>query len=189
MNFSPSKISENFLLNKLKDIKNGSLNLKNHDQKSKFFGDQNGIVKADITVLDPNFYFNILKSGSTGLAESYMRDEFTTSDLTSLIELTARNINLTHRFSGVLRIKFIKNLVKNIFASNTKNKSKEYISKHYDLGNEFFSIWLDKTLTYSSAIYEKSTDDLSIAQINKYNKLIEFIKPKSGIILISPFAT
>jgi cyclopropane-fatty-acyl-phospholipid synthase len=180
MNFSPSKISENFLLNKLKDIKNGSLNLKNHDQKSKFFGDQNGIVKADITVLDPNFYFNILKSGSTGLAESYMRDEFTTSDLTSLIELTARNINLTHRFSGVLRIKFIKNLVKNIFASNTKSKSKEYISKHYDLGNEFFSIWLDKTLTYSSAIYEKSTDDLSIAQINKYNKLIEFIKPKSG---------
>ena len=180
MNFSPSKISENFLLNKLKDIKNGSLNLKNHDQKSKFFGDQNGIVKADITVLDPNFYFNILKSGSTGLAESYMRDEFTTSDLTSLIELTARNINLTHRLSGVLRIKFIKNLVKNIFASNTKSKSKEYISKHYDLGNEFFSIWLDKTLTYSSAIYEKSTDDLSIAQINKYNKLIEFIKPKSG---------
>ena len=172
MDFSPSKISENFLLNKLKDIKNGSLNLKNHDQKSKFFGDQNGIVKADITVLDPNFYFNILKSGSTGLAESYMRDEFTTSDL--------RNINLTHRFSGVLRIKFIKNLVKNIFASNTKSKSKEYISKHYDLGNEFFSIWLDKTLTYSSAIYEKSTDDLSIAQINKYNKLIEFIKPKSG---------
>ena len=180
MNFNFSKIAENFILNKLKSIKGGNLNLKNYNQEIKFFGEQNGIVKADIAVHNPKFYFNILKGGSTGLAECYVRDEFTTSDLTSLIELTARNIDLTHRFSGILRIKFLKNLLKNIFASNTKSKSKEHISKHYDLGNEFFSIWLDKTLTYSSAIYEKPTDNLSNAQINKYNKLIDFIKPKSG---------
>jgi cyclopropane-fatty-acyl-phospholipid synthase len=180
MNFNPSKIAENFILNKLKSIKGGSLNLKNYNQEIKFFGEPNCIVKADIVVHNPKFYLNILKGGSTGLAECYVRDEFTTSDLTSLIELTARNINLTHRFSGILRIKFLKNLIKNIFASNTKSKSKEYISKHYDLGNEFFSIWLDKTLTYSSAIYNKPTDDLSNAQINKYNKLIELIKPNSG---------
>jgi len=180
MNFNPSKIAENFILNKLKSIKGGNLNLKNYNQEIKFFGEPNGIVKADIAVHNPKFYFNILKSGSTGLAECYVRDEFTTSDLTSLIELTARNIDLTHRFSGILRIKFLKNLLKNIFASNTKSKSKEYISKHYDLGNEFFSIWLDKTLTYSSAIYDKPTDNLFNAQINKYNKLIDFIKPKSG---------
>jgi cyclopropane-fatty-acyl-phospholipid synthase len=180
MNFTPSKISENFILDKLKSIKGGSLNLKNYNQKIKLFGKPNGIVNADIVVHDPKFYFNILKGGSTGLAECYVKNEFTTSDLTSLIELTARNINLTHRFSGILRIKFLKNLLKNIFASNTKSKSKEHISKHYDLGNEFFSIWLDKTLTYSSAIYEKPTDNLSNAQINKYNKLIDFIKPRSG---------
>ena len=180
MNFNPSKIAENFILNKLKSIKGGSLNLKNYNQEIKIFGEPNCIVKADIVVHNPKFYLNILKGGSTGLAECYVRDEFTTSDLTSLIELTARNINLTHRFSGILRIKFLKNLLKNIFASNTKSKSKEYISKHYDLGNEFFSIWLDKTLTYSSAIYNKPTDDLSNAQINKYNKLIELIKPNSG---------
>ena len=180
MNFSPFKISENFILNKLQSIKSGSLNLKNYNQKVKLFGDPNSSVKADITINNPKFYFDILKGGSTGLAECYVRDEFTTSDLTSLIELTARNIDLTHRFSGVLKIKFLKNLLKNIFASNTKSKSKEYISKHYDLGNEFFSIWLDRTLTYSSAIYEKPTDNLSNAQTNKYNKLIEFIRPKSG---------
>ena len=180
MNFSPSTISENFILNRLKLIKDGSLNLKNYNQEKIFFGEPNGIVKADIEIHNPKFYFDILKGGSTGLAECYVRDEFTTSDLTSLIELTARNIDLTHRFSGILKIKFLKNLFNNIFASNTKNKSKEHISKHYDLGNDFFSIWLDKTLTYSSAIYEKPTDDLSNAQFNKYNKLIDFIKPKSG---------
>jgi cyclopropane-fatty-acyl-phospholipid synthase len=180
MNFTLSKISENFILDKLKSIKGGNLNLKNYNQETKLFGESSGNVKADIVVHNPKFYFNILKGGSTGLAECYVRDEFSTSDLTSLIELTARNIDLTHRFSGVLNIAFLKNLFRNLFFSNTRSKSKEYISKHYDLGNEFFSIWLDKTLTYSSAIYNKPNDDLANAQLNKYNKLIDFIKPKSG---------
>jgi cyclopropane-fatty-acyl-phospholipid synthase len=180
MNFNPSKISENFILKKLELTKNGSLDLTNHNGENFNFGEVNKKIKADIKINTPKFYFNILKGGSTGLAECYVRDEFSTSDLTSLIELTARNINLTHRFSGILNIRLLKNLFRNIFYSNTRSKSKEYISKHYDLGNEFFSIWLDKTLTYSSAIYNKPDDDLANAQLNKYNKLIDIIKPRSG---------
>ena len=180
MILSPYKLSENFIRKKLTLIKDGSLNLKNYDGDNMIYGEINSKIKADINVTSPKFYLNILKGGSTGLAESYVRDEFNTSDLTSLIELTAKNINLTHRFSGVLQIKLLKNLFRNILFSNTRSKSKEYISKHYDLGNEFFSIWLDKSLTYSSAIYENPKDDLANAQANKYNKLIEFIKPKAG---------
>ena len=63
---------------------------------------------------------------------------------------------------------------------NTKRRSKENIAKHYDLGNEFFSLWLDKTLTYSSAIFEEKNQNLSDAQNNKYQKLINLIKPKNG---------
>ena len=180
MILSPYKLSENFIKKKLTFIKGGSLNLTNYDGLNKTYGEINPMIKADIEVNNTKFYFNILKGGSTGLAESYVRDEFKTSDLTSLIELVAKNINLTHRFSGILQIKLLKNLFKNILFSNTRSKSKEYISKHYDLGNEFFSIWLDKTLTYSSAIYENPKDDLANAQTNKYNKLIDIIKPKSG---------
>ena len=180
MILSPYKLSENFIKNKLTLIKDGSLNLTNYDKSNKIYGKINSSIKADIEVNNARFYFNILKGGSTGLAESYVRNEFSTSDLTSLIELTAKNINLTHRFSGILQIKLLKNLFRNLLFSNTRSKSKEYISKHYDLGNEFFSIWLDKTLTYSSAIYENPKDDLANAQTNKYNKLIDFIKPKSG---------
>ena len=180
MKFSPYKLSESFIINKLNSIKDGNLQLVNYDQKNFIFGELNKNIKADIKINNPKFYFNILKGGSTGLAECYIRDEFSTSDLTSLIELTAKNIDLTHRFSGILNNSLLKNILKNIFYSNTKNKSKEYISKHYDLGNDFFSIWLDKTLTYSSAIYEKPNDNLANAQLNKYNKLIELIKPKSG---------
>tara|TARA_B100001059_G_C17792407_1_gene560953 strand:+ start:576 stop:1829 length:1254 start_codon:yes stop_codon:yes gene_type:complete len=180
MILSPYKLSEDFIKKKLTLIENGSLNLTNYDGSNKTYGKINSILKADIEVNNSKFYYNVLKGGSTGLAESYIRDEFKTSDLTSLIELTAKNINLTHRFSGILQIKLLKNLFKNLLFSNTRSKSKEYISKHYDLGNEFFSIWLDKTLTYSSAIYENPKDDLANAQTNKYNKLIDFIKPKSG---------
>ncbi len=180
MILSPYKFSENFIKKKLSLIKDGNLNLKNYDGSNISYGKTNARIRADIRVDNYKFYFNILKGGSSGLAESYVRDEFKTSDLTSLIELTARNINLTHRFSGILQIKLLKNLFRNILFSNTRSKSKEYISKHYDLGNEFFSIWLDKSLTYSSAIYENPNDDLANAQTNKYNKLIDFIKPKSG---------
>ena len=180
MNFNPQKLSENFILNKLKLIKEGSLNLTNHNNDKFFFGNVDKEIKADIKINTPRFYLNILRGGSIGLAECYVRDEFSTSNLTSLIELTAKNIGLTHRFSGVLNIRFFKNLFQNLFYSNTRSQSKEYISKHYDLGNEFFSIWLDKTLTYSSAIYDKPNDDLAHAQLNKYNKLIDFIKPKTG---------
>ncbi len=63
---------------------------------------------------------------------------------------------------------------------NTKKNSKNYISKHYDLGNEFFSLWLDKTLTYSSGIFEHNKNNLEEAQINKYKKLINLIKPKAN---------
>ena len=72
------------------------------------------------------------------------------------------------------------NFVKNIFVKNTKKRSKENISKHYDLGNEFFSLWLDKTLTYSSAIFDNHKNDLESAQINKYKKLSDLLKPRSG---------
>ena len=63
---------------------------------------------------------------------------------------------------------------------NTKNRSKENIAKHYDLGNDFFSLWLDETLTYSSGIFNENTKDLSDAQNNKYQKMIDLIRPNNG---------
>ena len=113
------------------------------------------------------------------MAEAYMNNEFETDNLSKLIELTAKNIEIVHKFSGILDLSFI-NYLKNIFNKNTKSNSKKNISKHYDLGNEFFALWLDKTLTYSSAIFDEQNKDLSNAQNNKYQKLIDLIKPNNG---------
>ena len=121
----------------------------------------------------------IINKGSIGLAESYMRGDIETDNLTNLIEILARNIKTIHKFSGVFDFPLL-NYFKNLFIKNTKERSKENISKHYDLGNEFFSIWLDKTLTYSSAIFENEKNNLEDAQINKYRKLSNLIKPNAG---------
>ena len=180
MNLSIYKISEKFVLKKLNNINYGNLILENYNGKSYNFGEQDSILKAKIKIYNPKFYLNIVKGGSTALAESYIKNDFETNNLPSLIELTAKNINITHEFSGILNISSLTSIFRKVFKSNTKKKSVEYISKHYDLGNEFFSTWLDKTLTYSCGIFDKPGQELEKAQINKYNKLINMINPKPG---------
>ena len=162
----------------LKRISNGYLNLTDARGKKYTFGDSNSSLKAKIKINKPDFFYKILRKGSTGLGESYINGDFETDNLTSLIELSARNIKNTHKFSGFFELSILRKfLMKN---KNTIDKSKENISLHYDLGNDFFSTWLDKTLTYSCAIFNSSKETLEEAQINKYNKLISLVKPRNG---------
>ena len=163
-----TKFSEKIILNKLKNIRDGNLKLVNYDGKVFHFGNLESKLSADIKIINPAFYFNIISGGSSALGEAHMNKDFYTSNLTDLIEISAKNINLIYSFSGSLKIQKIKNFLKRIFASNTKSKSLKHISKHYDLGNDFFSQWLDETLTYSSAVYENQNDNLETAQKNKY---------------------
>ena len=172
-------LSDKIVFNILKDIEFGYLELFNHDGECYKFGNPNDPLKAKIIVKKSNFTFDLIKGGSVGFAESYMKNDFETDNLSNLIEITARNIKQIYKFSGLLDFPLI-NYIKNFFIKNTKSRSKENISKHYDLGNEFFSLWLDKTLTYSSAIFDEQNKDLSDAQNNKYQKLIDLIKPNSG---------
>ena len=173
------KISDKVVFSSLNNIKTGYLEITNHNGSLFKFGNPNDPLKANLEIKKSNFTFNLIKGGSVGFAESYMKKEFETENLSNLIEVTARNIKQIHKFSGLLDFPLI-NFIKNMIVKNTKNRSKENIAKHYDLGNEFFSLWLDKTLTYSSAIFDEKNKDLSDAQNNKYQKLIDLIKPSSG---------
>jgi len=177
---SLNKISEKFVLNKLKDITFGNLKLINYDGKVFHFGDLESKLSTDIKINNPNFYLNVVLGGSSALGEAHIKRDFYTTNLTNLIELTARNINTIYSFSGSLKLQKIKSFLKKIFASNTKSKSIKYIAKHYDLGNEFFSMWLDNTLTYSSAVYKNDKDDLEKAQKNKFQELINLLNIKEG---------
>ena len=171
--------SDQIVFKILKDIKHGYLEITKYNGELLKFGNPNSPLKSVLKIKKPNFTLNLIKGGSVGFAESYMRDEFETDNLSNLIEITARNIKIIYKFSGLLDFPMV-NYVKNIFIKNTRGRSKDNISKHYDLGNEFFALWLDKTLTYSSAIFDERNKDLSNAQNNKYQKLIDLIKPNNG---------
>ena len=172
-------ISDQIVFKILKNIDQGYLEIIKYDGELLKFGDPNSSLKSVLKIKKPSFSFNLIKGGSVGFAESYMRDEFETDNLSNLIEITARNIKIIYKFSGLLDFPIV-NYVKNIFIKNTRGRSKENISKHYDLGNEFFALWLDKTLTYSSAIFDERNKELSNAQNNKYQKLIDLIRPNNG---------
>ena len=171
--------SDKIVFKILKDIEHGYLEITKYNGELLKFGNSQSPLKAILKIKKPNFTFNLIKGGSVGFAESYMKDEFETDNLSNLIEITARNIKIIYKFSGLLDFPII-NYLKNKFVKNTRARSKENISKHYDLGNEFFALWLDKTLTYSSAIFDERNKDLSNAQNNKYQKLIDLIKPNNG---------
>ena len=172
-------IADKIIFNILKKINVGYLEITLPSGELLKFGNYDDKLKADLKIKSSALNYNLIKGGSVGLAECYMKNEFETSNLSNLIELAARNITIVHKFSGILDLKFL-NFIKNKFIKNTKSRSRENIAKHYDLGNDFFSLWLDKTLTYSSAIFDEQNKDLDQAQNNKYQKLINLIQPSNG---------
>ena len=109
MNFY--KISDKIVFNTLKNIEVGYLEITNHNGELLKFGNPDQRLKADLKIKKPDFTFNLIKGGSIGFAESYMKDEFETENLSDLIEITARNIKIIYRFSGLLDLPII-NLIK-----------------------------------------------------------------------------
>ena len=127
-------LSDKIVFSALKNIKYGKIIISNYDGKTYSLGSNDRSLQAKLVIKKPGFTIDILKKGSVGLAESYMRGDFETDNLTNLIEITAKNIKKVHKISGVFDFPFI-NFFKNKFIKNNKKRSKENISKHYDLGN------------------------------------------------------
>ena len=107
-----NKTADRLVFKFLKNINCGYLELTTVDGKILKFGNSDEKLRANIVIKKPNFCYNLIKGGSIGFAESYMRGEFETNNLSNLIELTARNIEIIHKFSGLLDFSII-NYVKN----------------------------------------------------------------------------
>ena len=124
-----NNLSDKLVFNILKNIKYGYLEIINHNGKHYKFGDPKDSLKANIKIKNTNFTFNLIKGGSVGFAESYMKNNFETDNLSNLIEITAKNIKLIYKFSGILDFSAI-HFLKNKIIKNTKKRSKANIAKH-----------------------------------------------------------
>jgi len=118
--------------------------------------------------------------GDIGFAESFMDGDWTSPDLTAVIRLAACNSGaLQQAIQGSWPIR-LANRVRHALNANSKRGSRRNIEAHYDLGNDFYSLWLDESMLYSSAIWTPQTGDLAAAQQNKLAAIRAALAPKAG---------
>ena len=165
-----NRIFKNYLTNIGQKIIIGDLTITlPNNENLKFTG--KGDLKSNLKL---NSYMPLIRtiiSGHVGFAESYLKGEWTSNDLESLLEIMVTN--LPEAFSPKSKMHLAYNRIIHFFRENTKSRARKNIQYHYDLGNDFYKLWLDKTMTYSSGIFKDEKESLHRAQENKYQALID----------------
>jgi len=135
---------------------------------------------AKLKIVDSNVVREIIQGGSIKFAELYISKRIITNNLTNLMHYCALNNDQAEETFKITIFRYFYNKYLHFKNKNTKIQAKKNISHHYDLGNQFYKYWLDKSMTYSSAIFNGKNDNLESAQINKYQKLADLSSIKKG---------
>ena len=129
-------------------------------------------LQIHLQVLDPGFYRAVARHGSVGAGESYMDGQWRCDNLVGLIQLLVRNRDLLDGMeSGLARLGGMAMRLWHALRRNTRNGSRRNIAAHYDLGNDFFSLFLSADLMYSSAIWSDPADTLETASARKLERI------------------
>jgi cyclopropane-fatty-acyl-phospholipid synthase len=178
------KASDSFL-KQLDNLSHGNLHVQMPNGQSYHFGGKSHASPVQLFVKDWRVFENLMARGDTGFAEDYRAGKWETNDLTSLLTLGLLNENAVNRIiSGNKAFQMVSRL-SYLMKRNTVEGSKRNIHAHYDLGNQFYSLWLDKTMTYSAALFKSDSDGLETAQHHKYDRLIErFSMPNPDVLEI-----
>ena len=149
----------------------GTLELTEGDRSRVFGDDRNGAIVASLVVHDESFWPRILAHGSSGLGESYFLGEWESPDLVAVLELLARNLDRINRLSRLVTplLNATSRTVRRITPSKTRDR--ENMAAHYDLGNDFFELFLDPTMAYSSAVFPTPESALEEGSSEKFDRL------------------
>ena len=176
-----NKFADNFF----SKIKIGTLEVIFKDKTVKLYGEKNLEDKITLEIYNNRFFIKTVLYGDIGFAESFIDRDFETSNLTKLIELALLNAKYLGTTSENEKNKLINlmpffNRFKHSLRRNSKTNARKNISAHYDLSNDFYKLMLDKTMMYSSAVFENKDQDLYDAQKNKLEKLSSKLNIKEG---------
>ncbi len=178
-----SKFFSKKFISQLGNLEYGSLKLKTPDGKEySFFGDKNGI-EANLNIYNWDVIINVFLKGDDGFLKSYMYGHWNTKDLPNLLIFILENKNTFNNVIFGTRLFRYLNKINYIFKENTIKGSKKNISQHYDLGNNFYSLWLDSSMTYSAALFKFEKESLEYAQNNKHDRILDCLKKNSGSLL------
>jgi cyclopropane-fatty-acyl-phospholipid synthase len=160
-------------------VEGGAIDMTLPDGAHLRFGDD-AAPAIDLVVRDYKFARRVLANGDIGFAEAWMAREWETSDLSSLLSLLANNVERIKRvFEGNILGRVLNGL-RHLSRGNTRAGSRRNILAHYDLGNRFYEAWLDPSMTYSSARFDRVGQNLEAAQRAKYRALAEHLDLKPG---------
>ena len=135
---------------------------------------------AEVTINNPDVFARLVREGDLGFCDAYLDGWWTTPDLQAFMDfIHADNDDMYDGFPGLALVRAWEK-ARFWFQSNTKRQALKNISYHYDLGNDFYSLWLDETMTYSSALFNTSQESLEKAQIAKYASMVDQMGVKPG---------
>ena len=182
------RLSRRLFFSLMKDFKIGKLTLIEKNQQYSFGQLSKGVsLQATIYVHHPRFYTSTVFGGSIGSAEAYMAGLWSASHLTHVIRLVILNWQMMEKMDkGWSWLSDPVHRLYHYFRRNTLKGSKENIVAHYDLGNDFYRLFLDETLTYSCGIFEHENSTLEAASIAKYDRICRKLQlhPEDHVIEI-----
>jgi cyclopropane-fatty-acyl-phospholipid synthase len=162
-------------------IKTGHLTVELPDGSRESFGDASSDLRAEMRIHDFEALTRMLVHGETGGGEAYMDGLWSSPDLAGLLKWAAINRASLSLSEGWWRVPMqLQRTWAHRKRRNTKTQSRKNISAHYDLGNDFYRLFLDETMTYSSAVFDSPSQSLADAQRNKYRLMAEGAGIRAG---------
>ena len=185
-----AKLAKSQILKRLQALKIGQLTLIDGHEKHRF-GNANSNdaseISATISIHDARFYGEMAFGGSIGAGEAYMLGYWSADNLTNVIRLMCVNQQVMDTLEGGYQW-LQKPLMKVLhwLNSNTAEGSRKNIAAHYDLGNDFFALWLDPSMMYSAAVFGEDTPDLHAASLKKLSIICQKLdlKPTDHVLEI-----
>ena len=167
-------------LEMMSNIRKGSVTIVTPEEKFlKYTGIEEG-EHVSIRINEWKFCEDIFMKGDIGLGESYISGYWDCGNINNLIKFGIENYNELERVikGSLLKILFFR--IKHFLNRNSRKGSLKNVHAHYDIGNEFYQLWLDSSMTYSSAIFNSTDEELLSAQENKYERILKKLKLKNG---------
>jgi cyclopropane-fatty-acyl-phospholipid synthase len=176
------RLARRLVLSQLEDLEMGQI-VVTENGEHKTFGrlTDDYPLTAHIEVRNPKFYSDVAFGGSIGAGESYMNGYWASSDLTDLLQIIVRNQHVMDGMdSGLARLGVPVQKLLHWLNRNTRKGSRRNISAHYDLGNDFYRLWLDDKMMYSAAYFENSETSLEDASIEKLDRICRKLDLSAG---------
>ena len=187
-NAAPSGIAAGLILavagRLLRGLSKGSLRLVLANGATRTFSGPADGVAAEIRISSPKLFWLVLRRGSIGFAEAYLSGHWESPDLANVFRFFLDNSDAMQRSGGTQFSAAPRDRAYHRARPNSRSGSQRNIAAHYDLGNAFYALWLDPGMSYSSGIFASANEELAVAQVRKYAKILEWLELRENALVL-----